>query len=209
MGSFQTEMRPSRPSRRPLTSPLLSRPSPLIQTNLPLLNAQRYVWHVKHLISFNAAAVVGLLLKEATKESRSFGPSPRVYICWCALTHDPPPPGSPHSCYNGGQPCGQLHQPDPRGRTPSHPHLHWSQRRYGRPHHRCLPSSSSSCCLIIAVGCCLCAGYVCFSCAFSAAHEFAAHCQLGRPCFCRDGREDPEWVVSRLLMPFFCLLPHV
>lgn len=83
----------------------------------------------------------------------------------------PPHPGSPHPCCHGGQPCGQLHQPDPRGRTPSHPHLHWSQRRYGRPHHRCLPSSSSSCCLVITVGRCLCAGYVCFACAFIAAHS--------------------------------------
>lgn len=36
------------------------------------------------------------------------------------------------------QPCGQLSQSNPRGRTPSHPHLHRRQRRYGRPHHRCL-----------------------------------------------------------------------
>lgn len=65
----------------------------------------------------------------------------------------PPPPlpsGSSDPRGTGGQPRGQLPQPDPGGRAPSHPHLHWSQRRYGRPHHRCLPSSSPFCCLLIA-----------------------------------------------------------
>lgn len=62
----------------------------------------------------------------------------------------PPPAGGSHPCRPGGKPRGQLPQSDPGGRAPSHPHLHRSQRRYGRPHHRCLPSSSPSCCLLIA-----------------------------------------------------------
>ena len=76
--------------------------------------------------------------------------SPLPLYCYIFLCFNPQPTGNPYSCCPGGQPSGQLPQPDPRGWTPSHPHLHWSQRRYGRPHHRCLPSSSPLCCLLIA-----------------------------------------------------------
>lgn len=82
------------------------------------------------------------------------------YISLCVITFSTsnstpphlfsPPSGSPYPCCPGGQPRGQLSQPDPGGRAPSHPHLHRSQRRYGRPHHRCLPSSPPFCCLLIA-----------------------------------------------------------
>lgn len=57
----------------------------------------------------------------------------------CFICVFSPAAGGPWRWSPDHQPSGQLFQFDPRGRTSSHPHLHRRQRRYGRPHHRCLP----------------------------------------------------------------------